>query len=151
MRVVVQVVKSASVTVEGKITGQIDKGYLLYVGFKTNDDKDIIDRMINKLLKLRIFQDDNGLTNLSINDVNGEILAISQFTLYADTKKGNRPSFISAMKAEESKELYDYFIRKLEETFGHVEKGIFHSEMLVESINDGPFTILLDSEELFNK
>lgn len=147
MKVVVQRVKWASVKVNNEITGKIDKGYLLLVGFNNTDNESVIDYIIRKIINLRIFEDENGKMNLSISDVNGQILSVSQFTLYADCRKGNRPSFINAANAETACALYDVFNRKLSE-FIHVEKGIFQADMKVELLNDGPVTIVLDSEEL---
>ncbi|MGM9873748.1 MAG: D-aminoacyl-tRNA deacylase [Bacilli bacterium] len=148
MRVVITRVKEANVKIDDKIVGAIQKGFLLLVGFKEGDNEQIIDKLVDKISKIRIFEDENGLTNLSIFDVNGDILSISQFTLYADTKKGNRPSFINALKPEYSSPLYDLFNKKLKEKGLKVEQGIFGSDMKVYSINDGPFTIILDSDDL---
>lgn len=150
MRVVLTTVKSASVTIDNKIVGQISKGFLLLVGFTHDDTKEIVDKMVEKLLPLRVFSDTNGNTNLSLMDVNGEILSVSQFTLYANTKKGRRPSFTDAMLPSDAEKLYDYFNSKIEENFHHIEKGVFGADMLVKSINDGPFTLILDSKEMFS-
>lgn len=146
MKIVLTTVKSASVTINKKIVGQISKGYLLLVGFTHNDTKEIVDKMIDKLLPLRLFNDENGLTNLSLYDVNGDILSVSQFTLYANLKKGRRPSFVDAMNPSLAKELYEYFNEQLELKYRPIQRGVFGADMLVESINDGPFTIILDSE-----
>ena len=148
MRVIITRVKEANVKIDDKIVGQINKGFLLLIGFKDGDNNQIVEKMVDKISKIRIFEDENGLTNLSIFDVNGEILSISQFTLYADTKKGNRPSFINALKPIYSSPLYDYFNIKLKEKGLEVQTGVFGADMKVYSINDGPFTIILDSEEL---
>ena len=146
MRIVVQRVAHASVTVDGEVVGKIGKGFLLLIGAADTDTKEIVDKMIGKVGKLRIFEDENGKTNLSLQDVGGEILAISQFTLYADCRKGNRPSFIQAGKPELAEELYEYAAQKCGEYTEKVEKGIFGADMKVELLNDGPFTIILDSD-----
>ncbi len=148
MKVVVQRSKKSKVTINNKVNGSIDKGYVLLVGFTHDDTKEIIDKMINKILNLRIFEDENEKMNLSIKDINGSILSISQFTLYADCKKGNRPSFINAMKPDEACTLYDYFNKELSKHI-EVQKGIFGADMKVEIYNDGPVTIILDSDILF--
>lgn len=150
MKVVVQRSKNSKVTINNKVNGIIDKGYVLLVGFTHNDTKDIVDKMINKILNLRIFEDENEKMNLSIKDINGSILSISQFTLYADSKKGNRPSFINAMNPKDASDLYDYFNQELSKSI-EVQTGIFGADMKVEIYNDGPVTIILDSEELFKK
>ena len=152
MRVLLQTVKSAKVNILGKTISQINHGYLLLIGFTDTDNKDIVDKMIDKILKLRVFADENRQINLSIYDVNGEIMSVSQFTLYANTKGGRRPSFVEAMRPHEAEELYDYFNSELEHQFGHsISTGIFGADMLVDSVNDGPFTIMLDSKELFSE
>lgn len=143
MRVVVQRSKESSVSVDKKIVGKINHGFVLLVGFTYGDNEGIIDKMIHKILKLRVFDDENGIMNKSIQDVNGEILSISQFTLYASTKNGNRPSYIEALKSEEAIKLYDLFNEKLQKEI-HVETGIFGAEMEVNILNDGPITILLE-------
>ena len=150
MRVILQNVLSSSVSIDGKIISSINKGFLLLVGFTHSDTTDIVDKMINKILNLRIFEDENDKMNLSIKDIDGSILSISQFTLYADSKKGNRPSFINAMKPDEASKLYDYFNQELSK-YIEVNTGIFGSDMKVEIYNDGPVTIILDSDELFKK
>lgn len=149
MKIVAQKVKESSVKIEGNIKGQIEEGLMVLVGFKEDDNEEIVDKMINKLIHLRIFIDDQGKMNKSLLDVNGSILSISQFTLYANCKKGRRPSFIEAAKPEISSPLYDLFNKKLKEQDIHVETGIFGADMKVSLINDGPITIILDSEELF--
>ncbi len=148
MRVVVQRVKYASCKVDNQITGKIDDGYMLLVGFKENDTLDEINLLVKKVVGLRVFSDEAGKMNLSIKDINGAILAISQFTLYADAKHGNRPSFTNAMKYDKADEYYSLFCQKLEENGLRVEKGVFGADMKIELLNDGPVTIILDSEEL---
>lgn len=148
MKIVVQTVKNASVSVENQLVAHIDHGYLLLVGFTAWDNEEIIDKLVAKLLKLRIFPDENGKTNLSLNDVNGEILSVSQFTLYADVSGGNRPSFTHALTPDKACDLYHYFNKKLEESHGPIECGVFGADMVVTSSNIGPFTLILDSKEL---
>ena len=144
MRVVIQRVNEASVTVEGKCIGAIKKGLLLFLGVGQGDTKEVCDKYIDKLLKLRIFADEEGKTNLSIQDVQGELLIVSQFTLYADCKKGNRPSFTNAAKPNLAEELYEYVIAKCRELIPVVESGEFGADMKIKLENDGPFTIVLD-------
>lgn len=146
MKVVVQRVDNALVTVEEKLVGKVDKGFMLLVGFTHDDNINDIEYMVRKVVNLRVFDDENGVMNKSILDVNGSILSISQFTLYADTKKGNRPSYVNAMKGELSTILYDKFNKLLREKV-NVETGIFGSEMKVTLTNDGPVTIIIDSKE----
>lgn len=143
MRIVVQRVKNASVTVDNKVVGQIDNGLLLLVGFTQDDTYEKVKYMINKVINLRIFDDNNGIMNLSVKDVGGSILSVSQFTLYGDASKGNRPSYIKALDGEEAIKLYDYFNTELSKVI-HVEKGIFGADMKVNLLNDGPITILLE-------
>ena len=143
MRVIVQRAKEASVSIDKKIVGKIGYGYMLLVGFTEGDNDSTIEAMVKKILNLRIMDDDDGVMNRSILDTGGEILSISQFTLYADTTKGNRPSYIKALKGEESTILYDKFNEELSK-FIHVEKGVFGANMQVHLINDGPTTILLE-------
>ena len=150
MRVILTTVDSASVTIKDKLVATIQKGYLLLVGFTDGDDKEIIDKMVDKILSLRVFPDDHGQINLSLQDVNGEILSVSQFTLYADTKKGRRPSFVKALRPGEAEPLYDYFNSQIEVKYGRLSSGVFGADMKVSSVNDGPFTLILDSVELFN-
>ncbi len=150
MRVILQRSKESKVTIDGKVNGKIDKGYVALVGFTDGDNTEIVDKMIKKIVNLRVFEDENEKMNLSIQDIGGSILSISQFTLYADSKKGNRPSFINAMNPTEASKLYDIFNQKLSEIL-HVETGIFGADMKVEIYNDGPVTIVLDSNELFSK
>lgn len=146
MRVVIQRAKKAVVKVEGKLVNKIDEGLVLLVGFTYNDNLDDINYIIRKIINLRIFSDDKGLMNLNIKDVNGAILSISQFTLYADTKKGNRPSFIRSLKADEAKNLYETFNNELNK-YIKTYAGIFQADMQIELINDGPVTIIIDSKE----
>ena len=148
MRFVIQRVKHGSVTVEGKVLGKIGKGYVVLIGICDRDNEQIADKMIKKLIGLRIFEDDNGKTNLDLKSVGGELLLISQFTLYADCKKGNRPSFIKAGKPDMANAIYEYIIAECKKQVDVVEKGEFGGDMKVELLNDGPFTIFLDSEEL---
>lgn len=149
MRFVIQRVTEASVTVDNEVVGAIDKGLLVLIGISAEDNQVIADKMIKKLLGLRIFEDEQGKTNLDIHAVNGDLLMISQFTLYADCKKGNRPSFINAGAPDMANALYEYILAKCEEQFGRpVQKGIFGADMKVKLLNDGPFTILLDSAEI---
>jgi D-tyrosyl-tRNA(Tyr) deacylase len=148
MRVILQRSKKASVTVDEKIVGKIDSGLTILVGFTYNDNEEIIDKMINKVINLRIFDDDNGVMNRSLLDVGGSILSISQFTLYADSRKGRRPSYIDALKGEEATILYDIWNKKLRDCGIHVETGIFGANMLVSIENDGPTTIMIDSINL---
>ncbi|MBQ3544620.1 MAG: D-tyrosyl-tRNA(Tyr) deacylase [Lachnospiraceae bacterium] len=148
MRFIIQRVTYANVKVEGETVGKIDKGFMVLIGVEENDNRDIADKMVKKLIGLRIFEDENGKTNLSLNDVDGSLLLISQFTLYADCKKGNRPSFIKAGKPDLANDLYEYIIDKCKENVEKVEKGVFGAEMKVELLNDGPFTIVLDSAEI---
>lgn len=148
MKFVIQRVKHASVSVEQEVIGSIQQGFLVLIGVSNNDTKEIADKMIKKLIGMRIFMDENGKTNLSLSDVNGELLLISQFTLYADCKKGNRPSFIHAGAPDMANELYEYIISECQKQIPVVEKGSFGADMKVELLNDGPFTIVLDSDEI---
>lgn len=149
MRAVVQRVLRAGVTVEGQVIGQIGKGFLILLGVSDEDTQETAKRLADKICRLRIFEDENGKTNLSLADVNGELLVISQFTLYADCRKGNRPSFISAGEPKKANELYEYFMDCCREHVETVEQGEFGADMKVELVNDGPFTLMLDSRELF--
>ena len=149
MRVVLTTVNSASVTINNKVVGQIGRGYLLLVGFTFGDDKTIVEKMVDKILSLRVFPDEHGQINISLQDVNGQILSISQFTLYGDVRKGRRPSFTDALRPGEAEPLYDYFNLLIEEKHGAVSTGVFGADMKVDSQNDGPFTLVLDSKELF--
>ena len=148
MRVLIQRSKNSSVTIDNKVNGSIDFGYVLLVGFTDGDNEQIVDKMINKILSLRIFEDETGKMNKSIIDEGGSILSISQFTLYADTKKGNRPSFVQSLEYNKASNLYDYFNLRLKERNIKVETGIFGADMKVSILNDGPVTIFLDSEKL---
>ncbi len=148
MRFVIQRVTKASVKVEGKEIGAIGKGFLVLIGVSAVDTKEVADRMVKKLLGLRIFEDENGKTNLSLTDVSGQLLLISQFTLYANCKKGNRPSFIEAGAPEPASEMYEYIAMRCRAAGYPVETGEFGADMKVELQNDGPFTIVLDSEQL---
>ena len=148
MRVVVQRVKYSSCTVENKLISSIDKGFMLLIGFKENDTEAEIEKLLKKVIGLIIFEDEFGKMNKSLLDVNGSILAISQFTLYADCKHGNRPSFTEAMKFDKASQYYDLFCERLRELGFDVKKGIFGADMKIELLNDGPVTILLDSDQL---
>ena len=146
---VIQRVSTASVKVDGELVGAINKGFMVLIGVADGDTKEIADKMIDKTIKLRIFEDNEGKTNLALADVGGELLLVSQFTLYADCKKGNRPSFIKAGNPTFANEMYEYIISKCQTYDGlKVERGKFGADMKVELINDGPFTIVLDSEEM---
>ena len=149
MRLVIQRVSKASVEIEGKVNGKIDEGFMVLVGITNDDNKEVVEKMADKLINLRIFEDENEKLNLSLMDVKGKILSISQFTLYANCKKGRRPSFVEAAKPEIAKPLYEYFNSKIEEKGIKVEKGIFGAMMDVSLNNDGPVTIVLDSKEIF--
>ncbi len=144
MKFVIQRVNHAKVTVEEKTVGEIQQGFLVLVGVGEEDTREIADKFIRKLLALRIFQDEQGKTNLSLKDVEGQLLLVSQFTLYADCKKGNRPSFIRAGNPQKAEELYEYIVEKCRESVLVVEKGCFGAEMKVQLENNGPFTIILD-------
>jgi D-tyrosyl-tRNA(Tyr) deacylase len=146
MRVVIQRVLEAKVTVEGRVTGSIQKGILILLGVGAEDTKEIADKYIDKIIKLRIFPDDNGKTNLSLKEVQGEVLVVSQFTLYAECRKGNRPDFINAAGAAKAKELYEYVLGSFRNQMDKVEAGEFGGDMKVSLVNDGPFTIVLDEK-----
>ncbi len=148
MRFVIQRVNHAKVAVENAITGQIQKGFLVFIGVSKEDTKEIADKMIKKLLNMRIFEDSDGKTNLALKDVDGSLLLVSQFTLYADCKKGNRPSFIQAAQPELANDLYEYIISQCKEAGFHTETGEFGADMKITLENDGPFTIVLDSAHL---
>ncbi len=148
MKFVIQRVTESSVSVDGIVIGQIGKGFMVLIGIAESDTEEVADKLIRKLIGLRIFEDENGKTNLSLADVNGELLLISQFTLYANCKKGNRPSFIEAGSPDKANALYEYIIAKCKEQVAIVEKGSFGADMKVSLVNDGPFTIILDSEKL---
>lgn len=144
MKIVLQRVTHASVTVDGKVTGKIDNGYLLLFGVGKEDTEDDCRRLADKIINLRIFSDDNDKINLSLKDVNGSILVIPQFTLYADCRKGNRPNFIQAGTPSDANRLFEYFMEYLKSMGQHVETGIFGADMKVELLNDGPFTVILE-------
>lgn len=148
MKLVIQRVTHASVTVDNNVIGKIGKGYMVLIGVSDTDTEEIADKMLDKMIKLRIFEDENGKTNLSLADVGGELLLISQFTLYANCKKGNRPSFIEAGSPDHANALYEYIIEKCKERVDVVEQGEFGAEMKVELLNDGPFTVILDSKQI---
>lgn len=149
MRAVVQRVTQASVTVDGELLGRIGKGLLILLGVADGDTRELTEKMADKICRLRIFEDENGKTSLSLADVGGELLVISQFTLYADCRKGNRPSFVKAGAPQMAEKLYEHFLVRCREQADVVEKGQFGADMKVELLNDGPFTLMLDSEELF--
>lgn len=148
MKFVIQRVKQASVKVEGSVIGEIEKGYLVLIGVSDKDTEAVADKMIKKMIGLRIFEDAEGKTNLSLADVGGSLLLVSQFTLYANCKKGNRPSFIEAGAPDKANQLYEYIIEESKKSVSVVQTSRFGAEMEVSLINDGPFTILLDSEML---
>lgn len=148
MKFVIQRVSEASVKIDGEVVGQINKGFMVLIGVGQNDTKEVADKMVKKMTGLRIFEDENGKTNLSLADVGGELLLISQFTLYANCKKGNRPSFIESGSPQMAEELYEYIIAKCKENIPSVQRGSFGADMKVSLVNDGPFTIVLDSEQL---
>lgn len=148
MKFVIQRVKHASVTVDETVIGKIEKGFLVLIGVSNDDTKEIADKLVKKLVGLRIFEDENGKTNLSLADVNGSLLLVSQFTLYANCKKGYRPSFIEAGTPDMANEMYEYIIQECKKSVPVVERGEFGADMKVELLNDGPFTILLDSRDL---
>ena len=149
MRLIVQNSLNASCEVNNEIVGQISHGFVVLVGFTHEDNEEIVEKMAKKFLSMRVFEDENGKTNLSLKDVNGEILSISQFTLYGSLKEGRRPSFVNAMAPQKASELYDYFNKCLESEGYKVEKGIFGADMKISLVNNGPFTTILDSKELF--
>ena len=150
MRVLVQRSGNASVTIDNEVVGKIDSGLVLLVGFTEGDDLSKIEYLAKKVANLRIFPDENDVMNKSLLDFGGDILSISQFTLYADAKKGRRPSFVNALRPGEAEPLYDYFNKQLENKYKPISTGIFGADMMVSSINTGPFTLILDSQELFN-
>lgn len=148
MKIVLQNCLEASVSIDGKLHSEIKKGYILLVSFTFGDDEQTCIKLAEKISKLRIFMDENGKTNLSLKDVEGDILSISQFTLYADLHKGNRPSFVNCLEPKRANELYEFFNDKLRELGYNVETGVFGADMKVSLINDGPFTLVIDSEDL---
>lgn len=149
MRCVVQVVKHASVTVEEERISEIGRGFLIFLGVSDTDTEELADRMVKKICGLRIFPDENGKTNRSLSDVDGELLVVSQFTLYANCRKGNRPSFTEAGAPDKANALYEYFTARCQDYVQQVQHGRFGADMKVELLNDGPFTLMLDSEQLF--
>ena len=149
MKIVLQRVLEAEVKIEGETCGKIGKGYLLLLGVSNEDTREIADKMIEKISRLRIFEDSEGKTNLSIDNVSGEVLVVSQFTLYADCRKGNRPSFVNAGAPQMANELYEYVLTRCRELFKNTQCGVFGADMKVSLVNDGPFTLVLDSKELF--
>lgn len=151
MRAVIQRVLRAGVTVDAEVVGRIKKGFMILLGVSDEDTRETAKKLADKICKLRIFEDENGKTNLSLADVGGELLVISQFTLYADCRKGNRPSFIKAGAPDEANRLYEYFMDCCREHVAVVERGQFGADMKVDLVNDGPFTLMLDTQELFGK
>lgn len=148
MKFVIQRVTQASVEVNHEVIGKVNKGFLVLIGVSNDDTTEIADKLIKKLIGLRIFEDENGKTNLALKDVNGELLLVSQFTLYADCKKGNRPSFIKAGNPEHANQLYEYIIEACKKEVPVVQTGEFGADMKISLLNDGPFTIILDSDEI---
>lgn len=148
MRFVIQRVSSAFVTIDGKVRGEIGKGFVVLIGIGEDDTKEIADKLLHKLLNMRIFEDENGKTNLALKDVSGELLMISQFTLYANCKKGNRPSFTDAGRPEMAELMYEYILEACRKEIPVVEQGEFGADMKVALVNDGPFTVVLDSRDL---
>ncbi|HIV80037.1 MAG TPA: D-tyrosyl-tRNA(Tyr) deacylase [Candidatus Avanaerovorax faecigallinarum] len=148
MRFVIQRVLESSVSVDGKVVGQIGKGFMVLIGVGSGDTREIADKMIKKLIGMRIFEDENGKTNLNLESVGGSLLLISQFTLYADCKRGNRPGFTDAGAPDLAEELYEYIISECRKSVPVVERGVFGADMKVSLVNDGPFTVILDSEKL---
>lgn len=151
MKFIIQRVTHASCTVDGNVTGSIDQGFLVFVGVSDKDTKEIADKMVQKMLGLRIFSDEEGKINLALKDVNGSVLLVSQFTLYADCKKGNRPSFTDAGSPDFANEMFNYVIERSKTSGLKVETGIFGADMKIELLNDGPFTIILDSDVICSK
>lgn len=149
MRFIIQRVSEACVRVDGNIAGSIGRGYLVFIGVADTDTAEVADKMINKLVNLRIFEDENGKTNLNIDSVEGGLLLVSQFTLYADCRKGNRPSFTGAGGPGMAEELYEYIISECKKRVRVVEHGIFGADMKVSLVNDGPFTVIFDSDVMF--
>lgn len=144
MRFVIQRVESASVEIDNKTISEIKNGYLVLIGITHNDTKDIADYLINKLIKLRVFEDENGKLNLSLNDIKGELLLVSQFTLYGDCSRGNRPSFIQAADPEYANKLYEYIVNECEQKVQTVKSGVFGANMKIKLVNDGPVTIIME-------
>jgi D-tyrosyl-tRNA(Tyr) deacylase len=148
MRFVIQRVLESSVSVDGEVVGQIGKGFMVLIGVGSGDTRETADKMIKKLIGMRIFEDENGKTNLNLESVGGSLLLISQFTLYADCKRGNRPGFTDAGAPDLAEELYEYIISECRKSVPVVERGVFGADMKVSLVNDGPFTVILDSEKL---
>lgn len=149
MRFVIQRVSEASVRIDGELSGEISRGFLVLIGISNEDTREIADKMIKKLINMRIFDDENGKTNLDLGSVDGELLLISQFTLYADCRRGNRPSFVNAGTPDMAEEIYDYIVADIKSKMNaKVETGVFRADMKVSLVNDGPFTIILDSKEI---
>ncbi len=148
MRFLVQRVKNASVSVDGEVIGSIEKGLLVFVGVREDDTEQIADKLTDKLSRLRIFEDQDGKTNLSVADVGGSFLVISQFTLYADMRRGNRPSFVRAGAPDMANGLYEYVLKRLKDMGFETQHGSFGADMKVELLNDGPFTVMMDSDEI---
>jgi D-tyrosyl-tRNA(Tyr) deacylase len=151
MRIVLQNVLNANLTIDGKEVAKINRGFVLLVGFTSGDDESLVLAMLKKVLSLRTFQDENGHTNLALEDINGEILSVSQFTLYGDVKKGRRPSFISAMEPHRANELYEFWFNELKKLHPASQSGVFGADMKVNLTNDGPFTLILDSKEVVGR
>lgn len=151
MRLMIQRVTEAAVAVEGEVVGKIDRGFLVFWGAKEGDTEREADYLASKLCKLRIFEDEEGKMNRSLQQAGGSLLIVSQFTLYAGCKKGNRPNFINAMRPEQSKPLYEYFLRQCEKEISHVERGEFGADMKISLVNDGPVTIWMDTEEMLSE
>lgn len=151
MRILIQEVSKATVRIDGEIHSQIGKGLLLFVGFSAGDDEETLKKMRDKVVKLRIFPDEKGKTNLSLDQIHGEMLSVSQFTLYGEVKEGNRPSFVASLKAEEARGLFALWNNLLRERIPTLQTGVFQANMKVELVNDGPFTLWLDSKELFGR
>lgn len=149
MRFLIQRVDEASVTVDDRLVGSIGKGYLIFVGISQTDTEEIADKMLQKTCNLHLFEDENGKTNLNIAQVDGQLLIVSQFTLYANCKKGNRPSFTLAAKPDHAEAIYEYILKQAKEQISHVQSGEFGEHMQVSIMNHGPFTVLLDSDEIF--
>ncbi len=149
MQIVLQRVLNAQVEIEGETQGKIGRGFLLLIGISNNDTKEIADKMLDKIAKLRIFEDENGKTNLSLEQIHGAVLLVSQFTLYADCRKGNRPSFVNAGEPGLAKEIYNYMVKRSQDIFQYSQSGVFGADMKVSLTNDGPFTLVLNSEALF--
>lgn len=148
MRFIIQRVEQAKLSIEGNVYSQIEHGFLVYIGIRQSDNMEIAEKMIKKLIQMRIFEDENGKTNLSLDQVQGSLLLVSQFTLYADCKKGNRPSFIDAANPDHAIPIYDSIVEACKQAVPNVQTGVFGADMSIESTNSGPFTIILDSDNL---